>query len=418
MRILTGFKQSVPNVGGAHIDRLLNEAFSPEESVKKGVIHPALRIVADACGLVKWSSENETVAKFFKRPDMDGEYNLYELVSASVHSMLTKGVAPLRVYGSGQTGITMRLLNTDHIQRVIEPDGKIRYEWLGVATDPIDTSDMCWIKDVPVATGDSNSRVEAAEQYLKMLSHGNRRVLNSFEHGIHVGVELRSIKPLEGEAFDEFKKRIEANFKTGGLKPGGLFFNDGGIEVKTHDLQVPLDPATQALLEAVIRRIAAILGIPAFLLGGTSDYKYSNIGQLFSHLYQDTIFPLVEKIRLKWESFFSMVLGTDVEITVDATSFQAGDLISQTNIAVAMVDAGIWSIVRALEFLGEAVPDWMLDDEKYNRPSRSNVRSTAIMDGSRAGENNTGRDGPEPDTGSEPGGIGNRMPGRTSGVMN
>lgn len=89
------------------------------------------------------------------------------------------------------------------------------------------------------------------------------------------------------------------------------------------------------------REIAQAFGVPPVLVGLRGDSGFANYREARLHLWEDTILPLAELIRLELSNWMSRKFETEVEIVFDLDSVHA--LTSRRDI--------LWQKISSADFL-------------------------------------------------------------------
>lgn len=108
----------------------------------------------------------------------------------------------------------------------------------------------------------------------------------------------------------------------GTLNAGKIMVLEGDFEWKEMGLS-PKDLDFSAGKDLTTREIAQAFGVPPVLVGLRGDSGFANYREARLHLWEDTILPLAELIRLEMSNWMSQKFGMEVEIVFDLDSVHA-----------------------------------------------------------------------------------------------
>lgn len=108
----------------------------------------------------------------------------------------------------------------------------------------------------------------------------------------------------------------------GTLNAGKIMVLEGDFEWKEMGLS-PKDLDFSAGKDLTTREIAQAFGVPPVLVGLRGDSGFANYREARLHLWEDTILPLAEVIRLEISNWMSQKFGMEVEIVFDLDSVHA-----------------------------------------------------------------------------------------------
>lgn len=144
---------------------------------------------------------------------------------------------------------------------------------------------------------------------------------------------------LTEEQREQLRSDIRDTY-AGTLNAGKIMVLEGDFEWKEMGLS-PKDLDFSAGKDLTTREIAQAFGVPPILVGLRGDSGFSNYREARLHLWEDTILPLAELIRLEFNNWMSRKFKMDVEITFDLDSIHA--LTSRRDI--------LWQRISSADFL-------------------------------------------------------------------
>lgn len=143
---------------------------------------------------------------------------------------------------------------------------------------------------------------------------------------------------LTDEQRDQLRSDIK-NAYVGSTNAGKVMILEGNFEWKEMGLS-PKDLDFNAGKNMSAREIAQAYGVPAMLVGLQGDSSYANYKEARMHLWEDTILPLAEYIKLEFNNWLSKTIG-DVEIMFEL------DLVH----ALSSRREGLWGKISNASFL-------------------------------------------------------------------
>ena len=153
-------------------------------------------------------------------------------------------------------------------------------------------------------------------------------------------------------------KAMNENYGKGGRHRGRALVTSGGAVVKELGALSPVDAQTAEQLELYIRLIASVFRVPPFLVGGTGDTKYNNVGSRLSALYRDALAPLIRSIRQRFKLYFR------TEIKADLKQLVQGDIGTAIDLAGRAVSGGVMTPNESREYFLDLDP---IDDPNADR---------------------------------------------------
>jgi len=132
-------------------------------------------------------------------------------------------------------------------------------------------------------------------------------------------------------------------------KPGQGMLLDQGMTFETVKMLTLQDADAAKLKEQTTKRICALFGVPAQLLG-LDVGKYNNTQTLLDEFYKTTMYPMIINIEQKFKK--GLLNGyPNLSIRFDTKDFLKGAALDQMNFVTAGVAAGIFTPNEAREYL-------------------------------------------------------------------
>ena len=205
------------------------------------------------------------------------------------------------------------------------------------------------IRDVAGHDVTGLSRVLCAAERIGALNAADQLMSETFANGVSVNYSVEMTAALDDTSRETLYKQLKASFGQGGSRRGGIAVLEGG-KMSAMKGSTPADADLRALRTHLINEIAALFRVPASLVGGMADEKYSNQSARLASMYRDTFAPILYNI----EQAFSHNLTTGTtHIRFDAGAMIKGDLASQVTIAAtAVAGAAIMTPNEARAFIG------------------------------------------------------------------
>ncbi len=142
---------------------------------------------------------------------------------------------------------------------------------------------------------------------------------------------------------DEQREQLRIDIKnaySGSLNAGKMMVLEGCFEWKEMGLS-PKDLDFNSGKDIVSREIAQAFGVPPILVGLRGDSTFSSYKEARLHLWEDTILPLAELIRLEFSNWLSEKFNKDIELHFDLDAVHV--LMSRREI--------LWQKISAADFL-------------------------------------------------------------------
>ena len=222
------------------------------------------------------------------------------------------------------------------------------------------------------------SRVALAAIAIQQLISASNLHKDAFLRGPAVGLVVEAPAGTSQDAINLILKHVKESFTGEAARQrGGIMVLAGG-KVTTVKPVTPGDTDTRALVQDLIRQVAAQFGCPPFIAGGEGDTKYNNVTARLVAFYRDAVAPIIQVM----EQGFSRAFNTPVEI--DAARLLTGDLASQIKVAVEAAGRPVLT--------GNEVRTRILGLDPVKQPDMDKIAEAKPgvemrMEGSRVGEN-------------------------------
>lgn len=254
-------------------------------------------------------------------------------------------------------------------------------------------SEMIHIKDVCTLHPIPKSRGQLAADIIGAYKASNRQIGSIFQNGVDIKYLISSqnvTREKSPEEIEKLKRSLSEAFGKNGQGNTAMYLSNGKLEAVKG--MTPADADMQKIRQDFIREIAAVYGVPAYLVGGSGDEKYNNVRQKQAALYRDTLLPIIKKIE---EGFTDKLLVGNNVAYFDVENLLKGDTESQSIYAERTVRSGIFTINEAREHLGKPrVDDDSADKLNIQSQQERQMPETGGEDGN-GGRVNEGNEGNE-----------------------
>ena len=168
-------------------------------------------------------------------------------------------------------------------------------------------------------------------------------------------------------------------------KPGQGMLLDQGMKYTPLEMLTLQDSDCAALKEQTMKRICALFGVPAQMLG-IGEGKFNNTQTLLDEFYKSTIYPTLINVQQKLKQ--ALFPGyPNLFIEFDTADFLKGAPLDQMNYIVAATGAGIMTPNEAREYVGMAKIDG--GDELKSTDTPKPIMGTSPQDTGGGGGNQT-----------------------------
>ena len=160
---------------------------------------------------------------------------------------------------------------------------------------------------------------------------------------------------------------------------------DQGMKYTPLEMLTLQDSDCAALKEQTMKRICALFGVPAQMLG-IGEGKFNNTQTLLDEFYKSTIYPTLINVQQKLKQ--ALFPGyPNLFIEFDTADFLKGAPLDQMNYIVAATGAGIMTPNEAREYVGMAKIDG--GDELKSTDTPKPIMGTSPQDTGGGGGNQT-----------------------------
>lgn len=286
------------------------------------------------------ASENKTLTDLLNRPNrLQSRNTFFENV---VNYLLISGNAFIYCDNDNQ----LNCLRTDRIQ-IVPNESKTSVDSYIYSVDSskftINQKDLLHIKFFNPLNdwyGFSPLQValRAVDQHNAMSDH-NLAILQNGGRPSGCLMIKNGTENLTDEQREQLKFDIK-NAYAGSLNAGKMMVLEGSFEWKEMGLS-PKDLDFSSGKNITSREISQAFGVPPVLVGLQGDSTFANYREARLHLWEDTILPLAELIRLEFGNWLSKKFDLDLELSFDLDAIHA--LASKREI--------LWSKVSTADFL-------------------------------------------------------------------
>ena len=161
---------------------------------------------------------------------------------------------------------------------------------------------------------------QAVDQYNAMSSH-NLALLQNGGRPSGCLMVKNGTESLTSEQREQLRADIKNSYAGTG-NAGKIMVLEGSFEWKEMGFS-PRDLDFDAGKNTTAREISEAFGVPPVLLGIHGDATFTNYREARLHLWEDTILPLAEFIRLEFSNWLSQKFGKKIEISLDLDAIPA-----------------------------------------------------------------------------------------------
>lgn len=229
------------------------------------------------------------------------------------------------VPNASKTAVDFYVYNVDSCQFRIEKEDLLHLKFF----NPL--NDWYGLSPLQVASRAIDQHNAMSNHNLAILQNGGRP---SGCLMIKTGAEH-----LTEEQREQLRSDVRSAY-SGTLNAGKIMVLEGDFEWKEMGMS-PKDLDFSAGKDLTTREIAQAFGVPPVLVGLRGDSGFSNYREARMHLWEDTILPLAELIRLEFSNWISKKLGENLEIVFDLDKIHA--LTARRDI--------LWQRISAADFL-------------------------------------------------------------------
>ena len=212
------------------------------------------------------------------------------------------------------------------------------------------SQDVIRIRDVAGHDVESRSRVLLSAERVGAMQAADRLIAETFASGVSMNYTVELAQRLDDESHKQLKDQLQAAFGQGAARRNSVAVIQGG-KLSSIKGTTPADADLRELRAQLIDEIAAIFRVPASLVGGSGDQKYSNTTARLSGMYRDTFAPLIVNIEESLTA--ALLIGPEKRVKFDVGALVKGDLVSQITLAsTAAGGAAFMTQNEARNFVG------------------------------------------------------------------
>ena len=213
----------------------------------------------------------------------------------------------------------------------------------------IPAEDIIHIRDVVTWVPQGSSRCILAAERIGALRAADKLIAKTFRDGVSINYAVTTEASVEPDTAHEFSKALSEAFGQQGRNTGGVVFLGDGAQISTLKGTTPADADLRSLRENLIREIAALLGVPAYLLGVSGDERYNSIRQKTASFTRDTLMPIMIAIQ---EAMTLKLMDNRSDIVeFNPTDFIKGAINETEQVATSLVSNGIMTPNEARLFM-------------------------------------------------------------------
>ena len=313
--------------------------------IAQGIAQLPLNLIREADQAVSTSP----ISNLTKRPN---DYQTpYELKYGLVSTLLTYGNAYLKIVRTANGRPTQLLpMDPNGINYELNQAGYPVYSYRG-SDERIPNEDILHFKDTVLFDIAGMSRVTLAATRVGALKAADEQLEETFKNGLNLLTTFEFTEDVSPEKKEAWAEAVKESFASGGSNRGGAMLIENGT-MHTHKAASPADTDLRQLREALIQEIAAVFRVPAFMVGGSGSQTYSNVRQMQTAFYRDTLAPILTNI----EQVLDMKLkgkNYDECFKFDVTDLLKGDLESQSSLVSKLVTSGVWTPNEGRVYTGQ-----------------------------------------------------------------
>lgn len=229
------------------------------------------------------------------------------------------------VPNAAKTGVDHYIYRVDSAQYRIEKEDLLHIKFFNPLND--------WYGLSPLQVAS-----RAIDQHNAMSKH-NLSILQNGGRPSGCLLMKSSLMNLTNQQREQLREDIRKAYG-GTFNAGKIMVLEGDFEWREMGLS-PKDLDFSEGKDLTTREIAQAFGVPPVLVGLRGDSGFSNYREARLHLWEDTILPLAEFIRLEFGNWISQKFDEEIEIIFDLDSVHA--LTSRRDI--------LWQKISAADFL-------------------------------------------------------------------
>ena len=359
------------------------KAITPDSVLQNSTVFACVNLIADTIAQTEVSAvrkdsigftpmETHSSTMLLSKPN--GFMTTYEFIHAIIVDLLTYGNSYVLINGNGNNRELVPL-TAEGMKVSRNAAGRPVYE--DVDGNTFSQQQIIHFRDVATTAVQGLSRVMQCVDLVGL----DWKLDDTMGDIIRNANVAAGIITTDGNLTPEQAKDIstawQSKFANGGTDRGGLMIL-GNAKYTPLDFLSIADADAINLKRQLISRIASIFRVPAQYLE-VGDNKYNNVSQKKTSFYSDTLAPMFVNLEQKLAS--RLITDTNLTIQFDKSALLKGDLVSQANMAVALVSNNIWTPNQAREWLGnEPMEDEAANELQFNPEGNAGVSGSEGVD--------------------------------------
>ena len=333
------------------VDNLLEEAtvVSCVNAITQGINQIPVYVKRESADGNFEIMKSHPISKLMRRPN---DYQTaVEFKSSIVTSMLIHGNAFIYIVRAGMAGgDTGKPLSNTRGRAAqlypLEPSditigsnalGRPSYSHEEYGTIP--TENIIHIRDLTTFVPQGLSRALLAAEIIGAKKAADSLMSEAFRNGANLNYVVSSDVPLDATKLTNMQKQMKSAFGQRGNRNGGAMFIEQGTVEAIKGL-TPADVDLRELREQLIREIAAVFRVPAFMVGADAGSTYNNVRQYWTAFHRDTLSPILKNIE---DAITLKLLDGDDYLCFDIQEIIKGDIDVTSKVAALMVSNGMWT---------------------------------------------------------------------------
>ena len=204
------------------------------------------------------------------------------------------------------------------------------------------------VRDISGHSVEGRSRILLAAERIACLNAADNLMAETFISGVSINYSVELEATLDDASREALYAQLKNAFGQGGSRRGGIAVLEGG-KLSAIKGSTPADADLRELRGDLINEIAALFRVPASLVGGLAQEKYSNVTARLASMYRDSFAPIIISIE---QAFTNNLLSNGNTLRFDVGSLVKGDLATQITLATQAVAGGIITPNEARVFIG------------------------------------------------------------------
>ena len=319
------------------------ETVSTEQAIGETTILTCIKIICQGIAQLPIKAENYENVLY----NPNAYQSNYDFIYSIIHSYLAYGNSYINIIKDKQNRVRKLVVLDPSVISVKSNDFGIPiYQYNDQENIKFDYDNIIHIKDISTFEVQGKSRILLSKERIGALKASDRQIAENFNNGIDIKYSISVPNKFKNEEQQkEFNAKINELFGRGGDKRGGAITISKDTEIKQYRGMNVADTDLREIRSKLIKEIASLMGVPAYLVGEDGDQKYSNVRQSQTALYRDTYLPIITAIE---QAFNKKGIG----IKFDVNDLLKGDIESQSRVMTQMVQSGILTPNEARVYIG------------------------------------------------------------------